>query len=105
MELKELALERAKTWLSDQYDEQTRQQVQQMIDQDSDELVDAFYKDLEFGTGGMRGIMGVGTNRMNRYTIGAATQGLADYLKEQFPGKPISVVIGCDVRHLSLIHI
>ena len=75
MELKELALERAKTWLSDQYDEQTRQQVQQMIDQDSDELVDAFYKDLEFGTGGMRGIMGVGTNRMNRYTIGAATQG------------------------------
>lgn len=101
MELKELALERAKTWLSDQYDEQTRQQVQQMIDQDSDELVDAFYKDLEFGTGGMRGIMGVGTNRMNRYTIGAATQGLADYLKEQFPGKPISVVIGCDVRHNS----
>ena len=75
MELKELALERAKTWLSDQYDEQTRQQVQQMIDQGSDELVDAFYKDLEFGTGGMRGIMGVGTNRMNRYTIGAATQG------------------------------
>lgn len=74
MELKELALERAKTWLSDQYDEQTRQQVQQMIDQDSDELVDAFYKDLEFGTGGMRGIMGVGTNRMNRYTIGAATR-------------------------------
>ena len=66
-----------------------------------DELVDAFYKDLEFGTGGMRGIMGVGTNRMNRYTIGAATQGLADYLKEQFPGKPISVVIGCDVRHNS----
>lgn len=101
MELKELALERAKEWLSDQYDGQTRAQVQRMIDEDSEELVDAFYKDLEFGTGGMRGIMGVGTNRMNRYTIGAATQGLADYLKSQFPGEEISVVIGCDVRHNS----
>lgn len=101
MDLKELSLERAKQWLSDKYDEQTRREVQRMIDENSDELVDAFYKDLEFGTGGMRGIMGVGTNRMNKYTIGAATQGLADYLKQQFPGEEISVVIGCDVRHNS----
>lgn len=101
MDLKELSLERAKQWLSDKYDEQTRREVQRMIDENSEELVDAFYKDLEFGTGGMRGIMGVGTNRMNKYTIGAATQGLADYLKQQFPGEGISVVIGCDVRHNS----
>lgn len=101
MDLKELSLERAKQWLSDEYDEQTRREVQRMIDENSEELVDAFYKDLEFGTGGMRGIMGVGTNRMNKYTIGAATQGLADYLKQQFPGEEISVVIGCDVRHNS----
>lgn len=101
MDLKELSLERAKKWLSDKYDEQTRREVQRMIDENSEELVDAFYKDLEFGTGGMRGIMGVGTNRMNKYTIGAATQGLADYLKQQFPNQEISVVIGCDVRHNS----
>ena len=101
MELKELSLERAKTWLSDHYDEETRAEVQRMIRENTDELVDAFYKDLEFGTGGMRGIMGVGTNRMNKYTIGAATQGLADYLKEQFPGQKISVAIGYDVRHNS----
>ncbi len=101
MDLKELSLERAKQWLSDKYDEQTRREVQRMIDENSEELVDAFYKDLEFGTGGMRGIMGVGTNRMNKYTIGAATQGLADYLKQQFLGEEISVVIGCDVRHNS----
>ena len=101
MDLKELSLDRAKQWLSDKYDEQTRREVQRMIDENSEELVDAFYKDLEFGTGGMRGIMGVGTNRMNKYTIGAATQGLADYLKQQFPGEEISVVIGCDVRHNS----
>ena len=101
MDLKEQSLERAKKWLSDKYDEQTRREVQRMIDDNSEELVDAFYKDLEFGTGGMRGIMGVGTNRMNKYTIGAATQGLADYLKQQFPNQEISVVIGCDVRHNS----
>lgn len=101
MDLKEQSLERAKKWLSDKYDEQTRREVQRMIDENSEELVDAFYKDLEFGTGGMRGIMGVGTNRMNKYTIGAATQGLADYLKQQFPNQEISVVIGCDVRHNS----
>lgn len=96
-----MSMERAKEWLSDKYDKATREAVADMIKNDPQEVVESFHKDLEFGTGGMRGIMGVGTNRMNKYTIGAATQGLADYLKEQFPGQPVSVVIGCDVRHNS----
>lgn len=101
MDIKELSMERAREWLSDKYDKATREAVADMIKNDPQEVVESFHKDLEFGTGGMRGIMGVGTNRMNKYTIGAATQGLADYLKEQFPGRQISVVIGCDVRHNS----
>lgn len=101
MDIKELSMERAREWLSDKYDKATREAVADMIKNDPQEVVESFHKDLEFGTGGMRGIMGVGTNRMNKYTIGAATQGLADYLKEQFPGHRISVVIGCDVRHNS----
>lgn len=101
MDIKELSMERAREWLSDKYDKATREAVADMIKNDPQEIVESFHKDLEFGTGGMRGIMGVGTNRMNKYTIGAATQGLADYLKEQFPGQPVSVVIGCDVRHNS----
>ena len=101
MDIKELSMERAREWLSDKYDKATREAVADMIKNDPQEVVESFDKDLEFGTGGMRGIMGVGTNRMNKYTIGAATQGLADYLKEQFPGRRISVVIGCDVRHNS----
>ena len=80
-------MERAKVWLGEHYDETTREEVQHLIDTDLQLLEDAFYKDLEFGTGGMRGIMGVGTNRINRYTLGAATQGLANYLKKQFPDK------------------
>ena len=101
MDIKELSMERAREWLSDKYDKATREAVADMIKNDPQEVVESFHKDLEFGTGGMRGIMGVGTNRMNKYTIGAATQGLADYLKEQFPGRRISIVIGCDVRHNS----
>ena len=101
MDIKELSMAKAEQWLSEKYDEATRTAVAQMIENDPQEVVESFYKDLEFGTGGMRGIMGVGTNRMNKYTIGAATQGLANYLKEQFPGEEISVVIGCDVRHNS----
>ena len=68
--------ERAEKWLSDSYDEETRKKVKQLIDNDPKELTESFYKDLEFGTGGLRGIMGVGTNRMNVYTVGMATQGL-----------------------------
>ncbi|MBK5722774.1 phospho-sugar mutase [Dysgonomonas sp. Marseille-P4677] len=94
---------KAKMWLSDKYDEETRQGVQALLDnEDKTGLIEAFYKDLEFGTGGLRGIMGVGTNRVNIYTIGAATQGLANYLLKEFAGKDlIKVVIGHDCRNNS----
>ena len=94
---------KAKTWLSESYDEQTRAQVQAMLDaEDKTELVESFYKTLEFGTGGLRGIMGAGCNRMNIYTVGSATQGLANYLKEAFKDMDqISVVVGHDVRNNS----
>ena len=97
-----LAQVRAKAngWLASGYDAETRAEVQRLLDNpDTTELVEAFYKDLEFGTGGLRGIMGVGSNRMNRYTVGAATQGLANYLKREFASLPqISVAIGHDCR-------
>ena len=95
--------EKAMLWLTDQYDEATRAEVKQMLEaEDPTQLIESFYKDLEFGTGGLRGIMGAGTNRMNIYTVGAATQGLANYLKEAFPDMPqISVVVGHDVRNNS----
>ena len=94
---------KAQTWLSDSYDEQTRAEVQAMLDnEDKTELVESFYKILEFGTGGLRGIMGAGCNRMNIYTVGSATQGFANYLKEAFKDLPqISVVVGHDVRNNS----
>ena len=106
MEQKEfLAQVRAKAtgWLAPGYDAETRAEVQRLLDNpDTTELVEAFYKDLEFGTGGLRGIMGVGSNRMNRYTVGAATQGLANYLKREFASLPqISVAIGHDCRNNS----
>lgn len=94
---------RAQKWLSDEYDVETREQVQALLDgEDKTPLIEAFYKDLEFGTGGLRGIMGPGTNRMNKYTVGAATQGLANYLKDCFKELPqICVAVGHDVRHNS----
>lgn len=96
-------IERAEKWLAPQYDEETRTAVKALLDNpDHTELIDSFYKDLEFGTGGLRGIMGAGTNRMNIYTVGAATQGLANYLKECFKDLPqISVAVGHDVRNNS----
>ena len=96
-------VERAQKWLGPQYDEETRKEVQALLDnEDKSGLIDAFYKDLEFGTGGLRGIMGAGTNRMNIYTVGAATQGLANYLKDCFKDLPqISVAVGHDVRNNS----
>lgn len=94
-------LEKAKLWLTDTFDEETQTTIQQWIDADSDELEDSFYKELEFGTGGMRGIMGVGTNRLNKYTLGQATQGLANYLHQSFPNQEIKVAIAYDVRHNS----
>ena len=94
-------LPKAKAWLQEPYDESTQNEVQQLINEGGDALIDAFYKDLDFGTGGLRGIMGAGTNRVNKYTLGAATQGLAHYLKQQFPGEKIKVVIAYDNRHNS----
>ncbi|MGM9862099.1 MAG: phospho-sugar mutase [Muribaculaceae bacterium] len=94
---------KALTWLSPDYDADTRAEVQRMLDaDDKTALIEAFYKDLEFGTGGLRGIMGVGSNRMNIYTVGAATQGLANYLRQAFADRDeISVVVGHDVRNNS----
>jgi phosphoglucomutase len=93
---------RANNWLGEGFDEETRRQVRDMIDNNPQELIESFYQDLEFGTGGLRGIMGVGTNRMNMYTVGMATQGLANYLKMIFPGKEkIKVVIAHDSRNNS----
>lgn len=97
---------KAKTWLSEKYDADTRKEVQALLDQeDKTELIESFYKDLEFGTGGLRGIMGVGTNRVNIYTIGGATQGLANYLLKEFSSlKEIKVVIGHDCRNNSRLY-
>ena len=94
---------RAQVWLGEGYDQETRNAVQAMLDnEDKTELIESFYRDLEFGTGGLRGIMGAGTNRMNIYTVGAATQGLANYLKKNFADMPlISVAIGHDCRNNS----
>jgi phosphoglucomutase len=102
-ELMEEVRKNAQAWLGSEYDEATRNRVQAMLDNpDPAELVESFYKDLEFGTGGLRGIMGVGTNRINKYTVGAATQGLSNYLKKEFAGLPeIKVVIGHDCRNNS----
>lgn len=93
-------LNKAKEWLSPSFDEDTRNKIQYLIENDEKEIIESFYKDLEFGTGGMRGIMGPGTNRVNKYTIGKATAGLANYLKDQFTGN-ISVAIAYDSRNLS----
>jgi phosphoglucomutase len=94
---------KAQTWLDGNYNEETKSDVRRMMDaEDKTELIESFYKDLEFGTGGLRGIMGAGTNRMNIYTVGAATQGLSNYLISQFQDVPqISVVIGYDCRNNS----
>ena len=84
-ELLKSVIAKAEKWLGEGYDAETRAEVKRMLDNpDKTELIDSFYRDLEFGTGGLRGIMGAGSNRMNIYTVGAATQGLANYLKEAF---------------------
>ncbi len=88
-------------WLNGNYDEATKQEVRKLLNADNKLVVDAFYKNLEFGTGGLRGIMGAGTNRMNQYTVGMATQGFANYLKESFPNQEIKVVVAHDSRNKS----
>lgn len=102
-ELLKSVIEKAKVWLGAGYDEETRNEVQQMLDaEDKTDLIESFYRDLEFGTGGLRGIMGTGCNRMNKYTVASATQGLANYLKEAFAHlDEIKVAVCHDVRNNS----
>tara|TARA_R100000306_G_scaffold8545_5_gene11877 strand:+ start:3320 stop:5038 length:1719 start_codon:yes stop_codon:yes gene_type:complete len=94
-------LERVNKWLTPFFDDETQQTIKEMIAHDPEGLEDSFYKNLAFGTGGMRGIMGVGDNRINKYTLGKNTQGLSNYLKEQFPNQTIKVAIAYDCRHNS----
>ena len=94
-------LETAKGWLTDFFDAEVRNEVQNLIDTNTEELKDRFYKQMEFGTGGMRGMMGAGTNRINKYTLGKSTQGLSNYLKQSYTNEEIKVVIAYDCRHNS----
>ena len=101
-EIVKLARAKAEKWLDKAYDEKTRAEVKRMLDNtDTGDLVESFYNDLEFGTGGLRGIMGAGTNRMNIYTVGAATQGFSNYINRMFPNEKKAVCIGHDCRHNS----
>lgn len=94
-------LEKANKWLTPIFDSDTQHTIKELIAYDSETLDDSFYKSLEFGTGGMRGIMGVGDNRINKYTLGKNTQGISQYLKKEFPGEDLKVVIAYDCRHNS----
>lgn len=94
-------LERINSWLTPTFDEETQNEIKESIAFHPKEIQEGFYKDLEFGTGGMRGVMGVGTNRINKYTLGRNTQGLSNYLHEQFPNETPKVVIAYDCRHNS----
>ena len=101
-ELLQQVTAKAEKWLNGAYNEEAKAEVRRMLEaEDKTELIECFYKDLEFGTGGLRGIMGMGSNRMNIYTVGAATQGLSNYLKREFAGQEISVVVGHDCRNNS----
>ncbi len=92
---------KANSWLTDTFDKRTREKVTYLLDHDVEALRESFYKNLEFGTGGMRGVMGVGTNRINKYTLGKNTQGLSNYLKKTYPNTPLKVAIAYDCRHRS----
>ncbi|WP_299837105.1 phospho-sugar mutase [uncultured Tenacibaculum sp.] len=94
-------LSKAKLWLSDTFDEETRNEISELITNNTDDLTDRFYKNTEFGTGGMRGVMGAGTNRINKYTLGKATQGLSNYLSKVYANEEIKVAIAYDCRHNS----
>jgi len=97
----EAILKNAKNWLTDFFDDKTKNEIQELIDNNTEELKDRFYKNLEFGTGGMRGIMGAGTNRINKYTLGKSTQGLSNYLNQVYKNEEVKVVIAYDCRHNS----
>src|SRR6478735_2689227 len=89
------------SWINGNYDTETKEAIKKLQSTNSEDLVDAFYRNLEFGTGGLRGIMGVGTNRMNKYTVGMATQGYANYLKKSFSNEEVRVAIAHDSRNNS----
>ncbi|HEU0227623.1 MAG TPA: phospho-sugar mutase, partial [Arachidicoccus soli] len=89
------------SWINGNYDQQTKEEIKKLAQENTKELEESFYKDLEFGTGGLRGIMGVGTNRMNKYTVGTATQGFANYLNKIYPNQEIKVAIAHDCRNNS----
>jgi len=101
MEIEKTILDKVNVWLSPVFDTDTQTAIKEMMTSSPKELEDSFYRNLEFGTGGMRGIMGPGTNRINKYTLGKATQGLSDYLKTQFPGEEIKIAIAYDCRNNS----
>lgn len=101
MHIEKHILDKVNEWLTPTFDEKTQEILKEMMTSSPKELEDSFYKNLEFGTGGMRGIMGVGTNRINRYTLGKNTQGLANYLKKVFAGEEIKIAIAYDCRHNS----
>ena len=101
MHIEQHILDQANAWMTSTFDQETQQEIERMITSAPKELEDAFYKNLEFGTGGMRGIMGVGTNRINKYTLGKNTQGLSNYLKKCFPEEVLKVAIAYDCRHNS----
>ena len=101
MYIPENILKKVNEWLTPTFDTATQEEIQKMMTSSPKELEESFYKNLEFGTGGMRGIMGVGTNRINKYTLGKNTQGLSNYLKQAFPNEQLKVVIAYDCRHNS----
>ena len=101
MQLEQNILDRANEWLTPTFDQETQEAIREMMANAPKDLEESFYKNLEFGTGGMRGIMGAGTNRINKYTLGKNTQGISDYLKKSFPGEALKVVIAYDCRHNS----
>lgn len=101
MEIEKALLDKVNVWLTPAFDSETQAAIRQLMETDPKGLDDAFYRNLEFGTGGMRGIMGAGTNRINKYTLGKATQGLSDYLKTSFPGQELKVAIAYDCRNNS----
>jgi phosphoglucomutase len=99
--IKNIALEKAKKWTTSPFDKETINEVEKLIQQNDEQLIDSFYKDLDFGTGGLRGVMGVGSNKLNKYTIGTATQGLANFLQNNYPSQTIAVAIAYDCRNNS----
>ncbi|MFP9113563.1 phospho-sugar mutase [Flavobacterium sp. RHBU_3] len=101
MEIEKALLDKVNVWLTPAFDSETQAAIKQLMETSPKELEDAFYRNLEFGTGGMRGVMGAGTNRINKYTLGKATQGLSDYLKTSFPGQELKVAIAYDCRNNS----